>query len=91
MSAAEKQRRYRACRDADPARRAAYLEKQREAWHRLRSQGKVKTVAEMSDRDKRSKRAYWRKAQQRSRERQHRLDNLATPPDINLRKPQETR
>ncbi|XP_072116810.1 uncharacterized protein [Mobula birostris] len=81
MSAAEKQRRYRARRDADPARRSAYLEKQREAWHRLRAQGKVKTVTEMSERQKRSKRAYWRKAQQRSRERKNRLENLATPPD----------
>ncbi|KAK0133284.1 hypothetical protein N1851_031198 [Merluccius polli] len=81
VSAAEKQRRYRARRDADPARRAAYLEKQRQAWHRLRAQGKVKTVAVMSEREKRSKRAYWRKAQQEKRERQRRLDNLSTPPD----------
>lgn len=66
MSAAEKKWRYRARQDADPARRAAYLEKQREAWHKHRSQGKVKTVAEMSEREKRSKRAYWRKAQQRT-------------------------
>lgn len=27
------------------------MEKQREAWHRLRSQGKVKTVTDMSKRE----------------------------------------
>ncbi len=95
VSAAEKQRRYRAHRDADPARRAAYLEKQREAWHRLRSQGKVKTVAQMSEREKRSKRSYWRKAQQRSRERKSRLENIETPPSSPgssvIHQPQETR
>lgn len=73
MSAAEKQRKYRARRDADPARRAAYLEKQRQAWHRLRAQRKVKTVGMMSEREKRSKRAYWRKAQKESRERKTKL------------------
>lgn len=46
----------------------------------------------MSEREKRSKRAYWRKAQQRSRERQRRLDNLATQPDSQVvHQPEETR
>lgn len=53
----------------------------REAWHRLRSQGKVKTVADMSEREKRRKRAYWKKAKQNSRERKSRLENVVTPPD----------
>ena len=57
------------------------MEKQREAWHRLRSQGKVKTVADMSEREKRRKRAYWKKAKQNSRERKSRLENVVTPPD----------
>ncbi|KAK3606294.1 hypothetical protein CHS0354_037970 [Potamilus streckersoni] len=33
LSAAEKQRQYRARRDYDPERRAAYLQKHRETWH----------------------------------------------------------
>lgn len=91
MSAAERQRRYRARRDADPERRAAYLEKQREAWHRLRSQGKVKTVADMSEREKRRKRAYWKKAKQNSRERKSRIENVITPPDTPDNHPPQSR
>uniref|UniRef100_A0A8C2DY59 Protein FAM118B n=1 Tax=Cyprinus carpio TaxID=7962 RepID=A0A8C2DY59_CYPCA len=73
MSAAEKQRRYRAQRDADPSRRAQYLEKQREAWYRLIRHGKVKPVAELSESEKQSKRDQWRKAQQRRRQRNRML------------------
>ncbi|XP_052438851.1 protein FAM118B isoform X1 [Carassius gibelio] len=73
MSAAEKQRRYRARRDADPSRRAQYLEKQREAWYRQIRHGKVKPVAELSESEKQSKRDQWRKAQQRRRQRNRML------------------
>ncbi|XP_042599477.1 protein FAM118B-like isoform X1 [Cyprinus carpio] len=73
MSAAEKQRRYRARRDADPSRRAQYLEKQREAWYRLIRHGKVKPVAELSESEKQSKRDQWRKANQRRRQRNRML------------------
>lgn len=66
-----------ACPDADPERRAAYLEKQREAWHRLRSQGKVKTVADMSKREGLLEES---KTEQQ-RERKSRLENVITPPD----------
>ncbi|XP_016431171.1 protein FAM118B-like [Sinocyclocheilus rhinocerous] len=78
MSAAEKQRRYRARRDADPSRRAQYLEKQREAWYRLIRHGKVKPVAELSESEKQSKRDQWRKAQQRRRQRKRMLDMIST-------------
>jgi len=83
MSAAEKQRRYRARRDADPSRRAQYLEKQREAWYRLITHGKVKPVAELSESEKQSKREQWRKAQQRRRRRKRMLDNTISPKDRN--------
>ncbi len=43
-SAAEKQRQYRARRDADPERRAAYLQKHREKWHDDRKLENVKTI-----------------------------------------------
>ncbi|XP_058608160.1 protein FAM118B isoform X3 [Onychostoma macrolepis] len=83
MSAAEKQRRYRARRDADPSRRAQYLEKQREAWYRLIRHGKVKPVAELSESEKQTKRDQWRKAQQRRRQRKRMLENMISPKDSN--------
>ncbi|CAL8405959.1 unnamed protein product [Arctogadus glacialis] len=63
LSAAEKQRQYRARRNADPEKRAAYLQKHRETWQENKQQGKVKAVKDLSEREKRRKRAYWRKAQ----------------------------
>lgn len=81
VSAAEKQRQYRARRNADPERRAAYLEKHRETWHEKKWQGKVKTVKNLSEREKRRKRAYWRKAQRQSRERKQVMENQVTPPE----------
>jgi len=81
MSAAEKQRRYRARRDADPSRRAQYLEKQREAWYRLIRLGNVKPITELSEREKQSKRDKWRKAQQRRRQKKRMLENIITPAD----------
>ncbi|XP_067275738.1 protein FAM118B isoform X1 [Pseudorasbora parva] len=81
MSAAEKQRRYRARRDADPSRRAQYLEKQRETWYRLIRLGNVKKIAELSEKEKQTKRDKWRKAQQRRRQRNRILENIFTPAD----------
>ncbi|XP_051512555.1 protein FAM118B-like isoform X2 [Myxocyprinus asiaticus] len=81
MSAAEKQRRYRARRDAHPSRRAEYLQKQREAWYRLIRQGKVKPISELSEKEKQCKRDDWRKAQQRRRQRQRVLENITTSTD----------
>lgn len=81
MSAAEKQRLYRARRNADPERRAAYLQKHRETWHEKKVQGKVKTVKDLSEREKRRKRAYWRKAQRQSRVRKEVMESQVTPPE----------
>lgn len=80
LSAAEKQRQYRARRDADPERRAAYLQKHREKWHGNRRLGKVKTVKDLSEREKRRKQKYWRRAQRQSRERKKVSENQLTPP-----------
>lgn len=79
LSAAEKQRRYRARRDADTKRRAAYLHKHRETWHENKKRGKVKAVKDLSEREKRRKRAYWRSAQRRTRERKQVVENQVTP------------
>lgn len=80
LSAAEKQRRYKARRDANPERRAEYLQKHRKKWHEDRKTGRVKTVKNLSEREKRRKRAYWRKAQSQSRERRTVIQNQLTPP-----------
>ena len=53
LSAAEKQRRYRQKRDADPERRSEYLRKEKLWWNQKKSTGKVKLVAEMTDREQR--------------------------------------
>lgn len=49
--------------DADPERRATYLQTHREKRHATKRQGKVKAVKDFSEREKRQKRAYWRRAQ----------------------------
>ncbi|KAL7377922.1 hypothetical protein ABVT39_006238 [Epinephelus coioides] len=85
LSAAEKQRQYRARRNADPERRAAYLQKNRETWHENKKLGKVKTMKDLSEREKRRKRAYWRRAQRQSRERKQVIEHQVTPlqsPDV---------
>lgn len=51
VSAAEKQRQYRARRDANPERRAAYLRKHRQRWHESKDEGKVKMVKDLSERE----------------------------------------
>lgn len=81
MSAAEKQRQYRARRNADPERRATYLQKHKETWHQMKAQGKVKMVKDLSEREKRRKRAYWRKVQHQSRDRKKVMENQLTPPE----------
>lgn len=67
LSAAEKQRRYRARRDADPVKRAEYLEKERQAWHNKKAKGKIKMIGDLSSRSQRKLRRQWREAQKRHR------------------------
>lgn len=69
LSAAEKQRQHRARRDADPERRAAYLRTHRKRWHESKEQGKVKTVKDLGEREKRRKRRSWKKDQCECRKR----------------------
>lgn len=83
MSAAEKQRRYRARRDADPYRREQYLHKRRDARDKLIKQGKVKSIVELNAREKQSRRDGWRKAQQRRRQRMKMLENTVIPKEDN--------
>ncbi|KAL3842680.1 hypothetical protein ACJMK2_020668 [Sinanodonta woodiana] len=67
LSAAEKQRRYRQRRDANPKRREAYLGKERAKWKKDRDTGKKRSVSELNDRERRDKRRKWRAAQVKSR------------------------
>ncbi len=69
VSAAERQRQYGARRNADPVRRAANLEKDRERWKKRRNAGLTSEVADLSERGQRHKQRYWREAQQRCRAR----------------------
>lgn len=78
LSSAKRQRKYRARRNADPDRRASYLQKHREKWHRNKKLGKLKAVKDLSEWEKRKKRTYWRKAQPQSRERKV-VENQFTP------------
>ena len=80
LAAAEKQRQYSARRNVDPEGRAAYLQKHRETWNETKQLGKVKTVKYLSEREKRRKQAYWRRAQRQTRERKKVIENQVTPP-----------
>ena len=81
LSAAEKQRQYRARRNADPEKRAAYLQKHRETWQENKQRGKVKAVKDLSEREKRRKRAYWRKAQRQTREKESDRETVYSTPE----------
>lgn len=61
-TAAERQRQYRARRDADPERRENYLRSERERWKRDTEAGKKKKISNLGDRAKRHKRKMWRDA-----------------------------
>ena len=79
LSAAEKQRRYRARRDANPERRQLYLEKERLASEKKKSTGKVKHISDLSERAKRRLRKQWRDAQRKARGKDK--ETHLTPPD----------
>lgn len=80
-TAAEKQREYRARRDADPARRQSYLQRERAAWYRKKETKQWKPMAELSSRDQRRRRRYNRAAQRRYRKRVSDVQSLQTPPE----------
>jgi len=58
LSAAEKQRRYRQRlkdKDSDAAR-----EKERRRWHQRKAAGKITAIGDLTERQQRAKRRYWR-------------------------------
>ena len=82
LSNAERQREYRLRRDADPGRRAVYLQRKKSKYKDDISKGKRKRVAHMSDREKRAQRKEWCRRQQVSRA--SRLDTLVNSEAVNL-------
>ena len=79
LTAAEKQRRYRERRDADPERRERYLLKEKSAWANRKALGKWKSMSDLPDREKRYRKMKNRCAQRRFRECQQCL-TANTPP-----------
>ncbi|XP_064601012.1 uncharacterized protein LOC135467176 [Liolophura sinensis] len=81
LSAAEKQRRYRQRRDADPERRNNFLQKERRRWHDNKGKSASRlSVDQLTDRERRNRRKYWRKKQQTHRATQKSARNIMTPP-----------
>ncbi|XP_058642460.1 uncharacterized protein si:ch211-67e16.4 isoform X3 [Onychostoma macrolepis] len=78
-TAAEKQREYRARRDADPARREKYLRSERERWRRDVQTGKKKKIGDLCEKAQRWRRKQWRDAKERQKRRFFKF--IATPPD----------
>ncbi|XP_041963903.1 uncharacterized protein LOC121721223 isoform X3 [Alosa sapidissima] len=80
LSAAEKQRRYRARRDTNPERRAKYLEYERRKWKRDRELGKKKLVHECNVSEQMAIRRRWKLAKAKSRAAKDATAILSPPP-----------
>lgn len=68
---AERQREYRARRDADPVRREKYLRSERERWRRNIEAGKKKRIIDLCEKAQRWRRKKWREAKERQRTKNH--------------------
>lgn len=80
-TAAEKQRAYRARRDADPARREKYLRTERERWRRDVETGKKKRIGDLCEKAQRWRRKQWREAKERQKRRKPFFKIIVSPPD----------
>ncbi|XP_077072418.1 uncharacterized protein LOC143723635 isoform X3 [Siphateles boraxobius] len=79
-TAAEKQRAYRARRDADPDRRERYLRTERERWRRDVETGKKKRIGDLCEKAQRWRRKQWREAKERQKRKPF-FKIIASPPD----------
>ena len=79
---AEKQARYRAKRDADPTRRAEYLDGEKCSYRKKRETGKIKLASELTARQLRARRKQNKdnKRRQRAREKANQLNLSLLPP-----------
>ena len=83
LSAAEKQRRYRARRDVDHERRQQYLNKEKERWRKDIDEGRKKKVSDLSEREKRAVRKKWRERKRKLRKNDRAMttfQSMNTPP-----------
>ena len=80
LSAAEKMRRYRQRINEDPERRRQYLLKEKVRNKKKKEAGLLKPITELSRRDQKAKRKYWRDAKNRERVRKKKLTVLLSPP-----------
>ncbi|XP_067440303.1 uncharacterized protein [Thunnus thynnus] len=79
LSAAEKQRRYRARHDANPERRERYLKKEQQKYREDIASGRKKTVNNISKKEKCRRRKKWRETYHRVKSRKEALKHLTTP------------
>ncbi|XP_023277359.1 uncharacterized protein LOC111666286 [Seriola lalandi dorsalis] len=77
LSAAEKQRRYRARRDADPWKREKYLETQRDRYRKDLESGRKKPIDGLSERKKHKCRRKWRETYHRIKNRKEAAELFA--------------
>lgn len=73
MSNAERQRLFRARRNADPVRRQQYLEKERQKWRRDVETGKKLLIRDLNERDQRQLRKKWREQNARRKQAKDRM------------------
>ena len=81
LTSAEKQRRYRQRREADPLRRAEHKAKCKVKYQQDLTVGKKKHIGDMTTREQRKQRKEWkkRKTDQRKRKRDNK-NEILTPP-----------
>ena len=87
LSNKERQRLFRLRRNADPQKREAYLHKEHERYLKNVGKGKRKRVANMTERELRTKRKEWRKSQKESRQKQ-KAQQQFTPPSTPINEAQ---
>ncbi|KAK6185007.1 hypothetical protein SNE40_007338 [Patella caerulea] len=75
-----KDRDYRLKLKEDPVRYAAYLQKARARYHKRKEKKEIKLVADMTDREHRKKKQYWRATQRQYRQNKKQIDGFITPP-----------
>ncbi|XP_061788341.1 uncharacterized protein [Nerophis lumbriciformis] len=80
QSAAEKQRRYRARRDADPERRERYLKREKEKYKTDVESGRRKRIDEVGRKEKHRRRQKWRETYHRMKGRKEGVRHLVTAP-----------
>ena len=80
LSAKERMARWREKQRADPDAHARNKQRERERNQKRREEGKIKTIGDMSDREKRLARKRWRENSKYYRQRQKVTSTLMTPP-----------